>query len=148
MPNPYPPHSAASRLSRRQFLKNSTLLAGAAVATGPYILRGQNLNSKLNVASIGAGGKGSSDTDNVADLGENIYALCDVDLKTLESRTASNPPTEGTGNRRQGRTYPKARKYQDYRKMFEEIGDKIDAVTISTPDHHHAVAASMAMKLG
>lgn len=142
----------ASSISRRHFLKTSSLAVGATALTGPYLLRGQNLNSKLNIAAIGAGGKGSSDTDNCAELGENIYALCDVDLKTLDARTApekSSADTQAGGNRRRPeRTYPKARKYQDYRKMLEEIGDKIDAVTVSTPDHHHAIAASMAMKMG
>ena len=149
MSNPYPPQSTIPSINRRHFLKYSSLAFGAAALGGPYILRGQNLNSKLNVAVIGAGGKGSSDTDNVAELGENIYALCDIDGGTLEARTASNAPASGgANNRRQGRTYPSALKFRDYRQMLEKIGDKIDAVTVSTPDHHHAIAAAMAMKMG
>ena len=47
-----------------------------------------------------------------------------------------------------GEKYPKAKKYYDYRKMLEEMGDKIDAVTVSTPDHTHAPASVMAMRMG
>ncbi len=80
---------------------------------------------------IGAGGKGASDTDHCA--GENIYALCDVDDNTLKSRLQK---------------YPGAKTFKDYRKMFDEIANNIDAVIVATPDHHHAPASVMAMKLG
>jgi hypothetical protein len=63
--------------NRRTFLKTATLAGGAVVFGVPTLLRGQNLNSKLNIAAIGAGGKGASDTDHCAT--ENIVALCDVD---------------------------------------------------------------------
>jgi len=53
-------------------------------------VRGKSPNEKLNIAVIGAGGKGRGDTDEVAELGENIYALCDVDKTTLDARTTSN----------------------------------------------------------
>lgn len=151
MPKTQFPVGTASSISRRHFLKSSSLIAGATALSGPYLLRGQNLNNKLNVGVIGAGGKGSSDTDDLANLGENIYAMSDVDTKTLEARTASNPQGGGAGNaagRQRGRTYPQAKTFQDYRKMLEKLGDKIDIVTVSTPDHHHAVAAAMAMKMG
>ncbi|HVY72377.1 MAG TPA: Gfo/Idh/MocA family oxidoreductase [Verrucomicrobiae bacterium] len=133
MNNPRPLITPENSLSRRRFLKYSSLAAGAAaLATGPYIVRGQNLNNKLNVAVVGAGGKGASDTDSVAKLGENIVALCDVDQKTLTAR---------------GEKYPGAKRYQDYRKMFDELKE-YDAVIVATPDHHHAPAALRAMKLG
>src|SRR5436190_23587503 len=117
-------------IPRRQFLRYSALGAGAAIAA-PALLRAQSPNSKLNIAVIGAGGKGASDTDHCS--GENIYALCDVDQNTLNSRKQK---------------YPDARTFQDYRKMFDEIGNNIDAVIVATPDHHHASASVMAMKLG
>jgi len=117
--------------SRRRFLKASSLALGASVWSGPYLLRGQNLNNKLNIAAIGAAGKGSSDTDHCA--GENIVALCDVD----EQHCA-----------KQRQKYPQARFYRDWRKMLDQMGRSIDAVTISTPDHVHAVAAARAMKMG
>src|ERR1019366_7573381 len=67
------------RWNRRNFLKTATLATGAVVFGVPTLLRGQNLNSKLNIASIGAGGKGASDTDHCSS--ENIIALCDVDTE-------------------------------------------------------------------
>jgi hypothetical protein len=66
-----------SRIERRKFIKTSSLPAGPLAFGVPALLRGQNLNSKLNIACIGIGGKGQSDTD--ACEGENIVALCDLD---------------------------------------------------------------------
>ncbi|HLP77731.1 MAG TPA: Gfo/Idh/MocA family oxidoreductase, partial [Candidatus Paceibacterota bacterium] len=124
---------APSRLSfnRRQFLKTTTLAAGAATFGIPALLRGQNLNSKLNIACIGANGKGSSDTDLCA--GENIVALCDVDRAYCAGQL---------------KKYPDARFFQDFRRMLEEMGNSIDAVTVSTPDHFHAIAAAAAIQRG
>jgi predicted dehydrogenase len=90
----------------------------------------QSPNNKLNIAVIGAGGKGASDTDSVKS--ENIVALCDVDEKTLYSRQEK---------------YPDAKPFRDYRKMLQEMKN-IDAVIVATPDHHHAPASIMAMKMG
>jgi len=117
--------------NRRTFLKASALATGTLAFGVPTLLRGQNLNSKLNIASIGVMGKGQSDTDNCSS--ENIVALCDVD----SARCAP-----------QLKKYPDAKFYQDFRKMFDELGKGIDAVTVSTPDHFHAIAASAALKLG
>jgi hypothetical protein len=117
--------------NRRRFLQTATLATGAVVFGVPTLLRAKNLNSKLNIASIGAMGKGQSDTDCCA--GENIVALCDVD----SARCAP-----------QIKKYPTAKFYQDFRKMFDEMGKSIDAVTVSTPDHCHAVIESAAMRLG
>ncbi len=97
----------------------------------PTLLRGQNLNSRLNIAAIGAGGKGASDTNCCSK--ENIVALCDVDTANCA---------------RQIKKYPNAKFYRDFRKMFDEMGKGIDAVTVSTPDHFHAIAESAAMRLG
>jgi len=118
-------------LNRRKFLKASALAAGTAAFGVPTLLRAANLNSKLNIAAIGAMGKGESDT-NCCDT-ENIVALCDVD----SARCA-----------KQLQKYSGAKFYQDFRKMFDAIGKSIDAVTVSTPDHFHAIAASHAMRLG
>jgi predicted dehydrogenase len=117
-------------MPRRRFLRYSAAGMGAALAA-PALLRAQSPNSKLNIAVIGAGGKGASDTD--ACSGENIYALCDVDDNTLRSRKEK---------------YPDAKTFKDYRKMLDEIANNIDAVIVATPDHHHASAATRAMKLG
>ena len=120
-------------LNRRNFIKTTSLATGAVVFGVPTLLRAQNLNSKLNIACIGAGkgGKGESDT-NCCNT-ENIFALCDVD-----SARCAEPM----------KRYPDAKFYQDFRKMLDESGKSIDAVTVSTPDHFHAIAASAAMQLG
>jgi hypothetical protein len=120
-------------LNRRNFIKTASLAAGAATFGVPALLRGQNLNSKLNIAVIGAGAgsKGQSDTDCCNT--ENIFALCDVDTDRCASRLAK---------------YPGAKFYQDHRRMFDEIGTSIDAVDVATPDHFHAIAASAAISLG
>jgi predicted dehydrogenase len=120
-----------STLSRRDFLRFSTLATGALISTGPFIVRGQNLNNKLNIACIGVEGKGASDLDGVAQ-GNNIVGLCDIDDNRLASAA---------------KKHPNAKKFNDYRKMLEELKE-IDAVTVSTPDHHHAPAALRAIKLG
>ncbi len=122
---------APLRWNRRTFLKTATLATGAIAFGVPTLLRGQNLNSKLNIASIGAMGKGASDTDCCNT--ENIVALCDVDSVRCASQL---------------KKYPGAKFYQDFRKMFDEMGKGIDAVTCSTPDHFHAIAESLAMRLG
>jgi predicted dehydrogenase len=119
--------------TRRHFLRQTGLGAGAILVGAPAIVRGQNLNSKIRVAGIGCGGKGSSDIDNVAKCGAEIAALCDVD-STMLDRKASQ--------------YGDAAKFKDFREMLATAGDKIDAVIISGPDHMHGVAAIMAMNMG
>jgi predicted dehydrogenase len=132
LPSMQAPETAVlSRVDRRDFIKTSSLAAGALAFGMPAILRGQNLNSKLNIACIGIGGKGRSDTDACA--GENIVALCDVDTGSVAYET-------------QTKKYPSAKFYKDFRQMFDQMGNQIDAVTVSTPDHMHAIVASMAMK--
>ena len=89
-------------------------------------------NEKVAIACIGVGGKGSSDVDGASRAGQ-IIALCDVDEDNLNSKAAH---------------FPEAQKFFDYREMLDKLGDKIDAVTVSTPDHTHAPASLMAMKKG
>ncbi|OYV05860.1 MAG: oxidoreductase [Verrucomicrobiales bacterium VVV1] len=120
-------------IQRRKFLQQTSLGAGAFLLGFPAIVRGQNLNSRLNIGCIGVGGKGSSDVDDAAKCGGAIVALCDVDSRFLNKKAAK---------------YPEAKKFSDFRKMLEEMGSSIDAVTVSTPDHLHGVAAMAAMSLG
>ena len=89
-------------------------------------------NERIGVASIGIGGKGDGDSDQAAKHAD-LVAICDIDDKRLASKA---------------QRYPKAEKFNDFRKMFDKLGKSIDAVTISTPDHTHAVATMMAIKLG
>jgi predicted dehydrogenase len=117
------------RITRRRF----TATATASVFAGAYLPRRVfGANERLNVAGIGVGGQGGGDVKDLADAGCNIVALCDVD----ESRAAES-----------FQRFPKAARYTDFRVMLEKQKD-IEAVTVSTPDHIHAPAAVMAMKLG
>jgi predicted dehydrogenase len=119
-------------MKRRAFVGN--VAAGVAFTIVPRHVLGRGYRAPsdtLNIACIGCGGKGRSDIDGVA--GENIYALCDVDWKMALDAFQH---------------FPKAKRYKDYREMLEKEGKHIDAVTISVPDHSHAAAGVMAMKLG
>jgi len=122
-----------SSLSRREFLGGAA--AAAAFTIVPrHVLGGTGRTSpseKLNIACIGIGGMGASDVGQVST--ENIVALCDVDWKHAA----------GTFEK-----YPGAKKYRDFRRMLEKEAKNIDAVTVSTPDNLHAVAAMMAIKMG
>jgi hypothetical protein len=124
-------HVVVSRHSRRTFIKYGSLALGAALG-GPYLVRGQNLNSKLNIAQVGVGGKGGSDLQCNASAGENIAALCDINSDFLDriKKQAPNIPT-----------------YQDWRQLFDKE-KSIDAVDIAIPDHNHAIVAATAIKLG
>ncbi len=119
--------------TRRDFVKSAGAAAAAAMVLRPGLLAfGQSPNEKLNVACIGIGGRGAANVNGVAAAGENIVALCDVD------------------DARAGKMYdkfPKAKKYYDYRVMFDEMANEIDAVVVSTPDHTHAHPAMVAMLL-
>lgn len=125
--------------NRRQFLQ-TTAVAGIGywVAAGAHgqeskeSKESQSPNERIAMASIGIGGKGSSDSNDAGSAGDMV-AICDIDENTLNA-----------GLKR----FPKAKPYTDFRKMLDEMGKSIDAVTISTPDHTHAPAALMAMRMG
>ncbi len=132
------------RTNRRDFLKTAALTgAGFWVAGRRSVLAQSNSpNEKINIACIGVGGMGSGDTDSVRS--QNIVALCDCDenmirnkLKSLEEHAA-----------KEGKPFVKPKTFVDFRKMFDEMEKEIDAVTVSTPDHTHAVAAMWAMQRG
>ena len=119
--------------SRRRFLQTSAAIGvGYWVAGGVQAQESKSPNEKIQFAAIGLGGKGQSDSADAGNSGAMI-AICDVDDRTLN----------GAAQR-----FPDAKKYNDFRKMLEEMGEKIDAVTISTPDHTHTAAALMAMRMG
>ncbi|MFI5378088.1 MAG: Gfo/Idh/MocA family protein [Tepidisphaerales bacterium] len=121
--------------SRRDILRASAITAAATIAF-PHVITAQvsGANDKIRVASVGCGGKGDSDVDQVASRpGAEIVALCDVDENTLNKKAQK---------------FPKAKLYRDFRKMFDEMAKSIDAVTVSTPDHCHGIVAGTAMKLG
>lgn len=120
-------------LSRRRFMG-----AAAALAAFTYVPKrvlgqagGDSANNKLNIAGIGVGGQGGSDLNAVSS--QNIAFLCDVDL----NRAADTI-----------KRHPNAKVYRDFRVMLEKEAGNIDAVVIGAPDHIHAPAAIMAMKMG
>jgi predicted dehydrogenase len=121
----------SKRIHRRQFVQHGAAGLGFWVAGGLTPALGQSPNEKLGVACVGVGGKGSSDTDQAAGIG-NLVAICDIDDNFLGKKADK---------------FPQAKKYNDFRKMLEELEKQIDAVVVSTPDHTHAVAAMMAMKM-
>jgi predicted dehydrogenase len=115
--------------SRRQFLHQATA-AGVITLAAPAIVRGRNLNDKLNIAIIGAGGRGASNLQGVAS--ENIAILCDVNEANLNAAAQK---------------HANARKIVDFRKVYDHAKE-FDAVVISTAEHTHAFATLPALQLG
>ncbi|MFO0818829.1 MAG: Gfo/Idh/MocA family oxidoreductase [Pirellulales bacterium] len=113
--------------TRRQFLRTAT--AGAAILGVPAIVRGLNLNEKLNIAVVGTGGRGGGNLGSCA--GENIVALCDVYQPNVD---------------RAGMNHPQARKFQDFRRMFDHAKE-FDAVVVSTCEHTHVYPTLAALQL-
>lgn len=119
-------------LDRRSFVGG--LAAAAALAAVPRPLHSLGVRQppqKVRIACIGVGGMGFNDVRGVS--GEELVAFADVDQRSAE---------------RAFRAWPRARRYKDFREMLEKERNNIDAVTVSTPDHTHAVAAMMALKMG
>jgi len=122
------------KISRRDFIGAAAATTAAFTIVPSYVLAGSGEtppSEKLNIAVIGAGGRGETDINGVS--GENIVALCDVDDQRAAKMFAA---------------YPNAKTYRDFRKMLEKEDKNIDAVIVATPDHTHAVAAMAAMKMG
>jgi predicted dehydrogenase len=128
----------SASLSRRQFIKSCSLAVAAFTIVPRYVLGGPGFTApsdKLNIAAIGAGGKGMVNITNSFNNGtDNIVALCDVDDR--QAKAARDK-------------WPQAKYYKDYRKLLQKREARgIDAVIISTPDHMHAPIAMAAMQLG
>ena len=141
------------RMTRRAFV-GGALTAAGVVAGAPALLRGQNLNSKLNIAFIGVGGRGTASLNELTirpdrpvpggrggggsaesaarHPDENVTVLCDVNNNAIE--TAAD-------------RFPKARRVNDFRKVFDNPGD-FDAVVVSTTEHTHVFATYLALTHG
>ncbi|MCX5676037.1 MAG: Gfo/Idh/MocA family oxidoreductase [Planctomycetota bacterium] len=120
-------------LSRRGFLGGAAAAAATFLVVPRHVLggaAGRAPSDRINIAGIGVGGQGHGDVKSVSG-GNNIVALCDVD--------------EAKASKIFGE-FPDAKKYKDFRKMFDEMEKGIDAVVIGTPDHTHAVVAMAAIK--
>lgn len=126
-----------SNRSRRDFIRNSSLAAAGFFIVPRHVLGGPGYiapSDKLNIAGIGAGGKGESDLFEFSKSPKaNIVALCDVDDRQ---------------SKKSRERFPKARYYKDFREMLDKEKNNIDACSISTPDNTHAVATLAAMQLG
>ncbi|MBM4089859.1 MAG: Gfo/Idh/MocA family oxidoreductase [Planctomycetes bacterium] len=119
-----------ARFNRRRFLVATGTSAGLLILGHRTSVRGYVANEKLDIAAVGAGGRGAA---NLADLeSENIVALCDVDLRRAAPAFAK---------------YASAKKYHDYRLLFQEMASEIDAVVVSAPNHVHVPASVTAMYL-
>jgi predicted dehydrogenase len=126
--------NANNHISRRQFVKASAATAGLFFVVPSRVVSGLGHTApsdKLNIAGIGVGGKGSVNLRNMDS--QNIVALCDIDWGYAKGCFEK---------------YPQAKRYVDFRRMFDEMGKDIDAVVIATPDHTHAVCALTSMQLG
>lgn len=123
--------------SRRNFIKNTSIAAAGFMIVPRHVLGGKGYvapSDRLNIAGIGAGGKGASDIAEFAKSPKvNIVALVDVDDRAAAATR---------------KKFPKATYYKDFREMLEKEKNNIDACSISTPDHTHAVATIAAMQLG
>ncbi len=122
-----------TKISRRDFMNRAVAVAAFTIVP-QNVLGGKAFaapSDKLNIACIGIGGRGEANLKGVG--GENIVALCDVDMRRVGKVFED---------------YPKAKRYTDFRKMLDEMDNQIDAVVVSTPDHTHAVACMEAIKRG
>lgn len=128
-------------MSRRSFLRNGAAAAAAMAVAPNIIIAGEKTpkkekkkvaaTDKLNILAVGIGGRGAADLKEMET--ENIIGLCDVDWKYAGHVFDK---------------YPQAKKYNDYRKMFDEMLDQADAVLVATADHTHAIIAATAMAAG
>jgi hypothetical protein len=129
-------NAASPNLNRRRFLQStSTGVALFNILPG-RLLNGAEApapNGKVNLAGIGIGSRGGADVGELAELGHNIVALCDVDENYAAKEFAK---------------YPDAKRFVDYRVMLDKMGGEIDGVIIGTPDHTHAIIAMEAMRRG
>tara|TARA_B100001093_G_scaffold359806_1_gene344506 strand:- start:123 stop:461 length:339 start_codon:yes stop_codon:yes gene_type:complete len=109
-------------MNRRSFLKASSVVGAATTISAPNILRGHNLNERLNIAMIGIGNRGQRNTGYFS--GENIVALCNVNADKVGIAA---------------KFFPKARRATDFRRLFDHEKE-FDAIVVSTPEHTHAFA--------
>lgn len=125
-----------TRNSRRQFLKTTSGLIGAGyfATAGTRVALSRSALEQINVACIGIGGKGDSDSNNAATFGK-VLAICDVDRERLAKK--------GEADR-----FKDAERFTDYRELFAKYGKNVEIVNVSTPDHMHGPISLEAMRLG
>lgn len=127
--------------SRRDFLKTASLFSAGLAFNGINILaKNKSIQQprfdKVKIAYVGIGNRGEQDIDEFAKTGMvEVVALCDVDM--------GNKQTEKVMN-----MYPTAKRFKDFREMFEKAGNEFEAVCIATPDHSHFPIAMLALSEG
>ena len=122
-----------SKLPRRQFLTQSAVAATAMFAM-PSIGRATTMRQVLHVAAIGVNGMGWADLSSVGSHASvKFVGFCDIDAARFDKADAA---------------FAGVPHFADYRQLLADLGDKVDAVIVSTPDHMHAPIAMAAMKLG
>jgi predicted dehydrogenase len=122
-----------SRVDRRSFVVQSSAFAAGALAT-PAILHAQIKKQVLNVACVGVNGMGWADLSNVGSHAKvKFVGFCDIDKNRFDQAD---------------KAFPDVKHFADYREMLTSLGDTVDAVIVSTPDHMHAPVAMMAMQKG
>lgn len=149
--------SPVSNHSRRDFLRSSLAFGAVSILPSNLVLGANSSNGRapsdrVNLAVIGIGNQGYGDLSTMIGSGHcRIVALCDVDMEGGHTHAARYRC--GLTDKPPGKDAPpvekhKAKAYTDFRKMFDEMADEIDAVLIATPDHSHFAATMLAMSLG
>ena len=125
----------ATRTNRREFARRAaaSAAAGCMILAGGCSVRSFLANERLRVGLVGLGHRGSWFVQCMPRIGEEVVALCDVDLERAAEAFAA---------------IPAAAQYQDYRRMLDEMDDRLDAVVVATPDHTHTVISAAAMRQG
>lgn len=129
--------------TRREFLRSAALVsAGFAMGGVSVPLQASSYNrvvgsnGKVNLAHIGIGNRGWEIINDFDKTGlANVVALCDVDLGAEHTRKALAK-------------YPHAKRFKDFREMFDKVGNEIEAVAIATPDFAHFPAVMLSMAEG
>ena len=130
-------------VSRRAFFQTAAV-AGGSLLLGSTRVRGaetRSPNARLQLALIGVGGRGKAAL--TALQGEQIVAFCDVDFARGRDGVAADRMSSGALAR-----FPGAKWFHDYRLMFEQMSDQIDAVVVTVPDHMHFAIAMTALRYG
>ncbi len=155
-----PPHTRRP-LTRRSFLKTSSVFGALTiipsyVALGNQSTTGLAPSEKIRLAIIGIGNQGNRDRKSLLRSGLcDVVALCDIDMDGAHThearyvhRLTNKPPVMKDGEAIPEQSQIQARAYMDFRKMFDDMANDIDAVLIATPDHSHFAATMLAMSLG
>ena len=129
--------------TRRDFLKTMTMAsAGLALGTGDVLANPtsfaaqRKVTDKVKIAYIGIGNRGEQIINDFARTGMvEVIALCDVDMGAAHTQKIMNK-------------YPKAKRFRDFRQMFDKAGNEFDAVAIATPDHSHFPISMLALASG